>query len=487
MISYTWLCRVVLLLASMGLAACGSIEKNHRSAMRDGSGGFDLPGQQIVKTFTRSTVGATLKAPLSSTRTGVIMLTDRTYTLVRGSLPEVRLRDGASMHLPTHAGGAQFESYLDQQGFAPRTTGQVTYLVEGSKFFPELRERIQQAEHSVDIQTYIFDNDQFALGIANELKTKSRDVPVRVYFDALGSEVSSAKPPESEGDDGQRGPAMHRYLEQDSRVQVRRFYNPWLVADHTKLHIIDGRVAYVGGINIGREYLDHWHDLMARIEGPVVADLSRVFESRWRRESPLRNYGLGWLVRHGRTQPRVNDRDASRDVPLRLLITDTSIGKREILKATLIAIRSADRRVWIETPYFSSDEITAELVAAVHRGVDVRVVIPGKNDTEIMQAVNYASLERVVKAGGSVYQYPGMTHLKALVCDDWATFGSSNYDTLSLRINRELNLASSHPDVVEGLVRKVFLPDFKKSRRLSVAAIEKQSSGALVEFAGDQL
>ena len=170
-----------------------------------------------------------------------------------------------------------------------------------------------------------------------------------------------------------------------------------------------------------------------------------------------------------------------------MLVTYASSGKREILQATSIAIRSASRRVWIQTPYFTSDNITVELENAVRRGVDVRVVVPGDNDSGLMESVNAASLRPFARAGGKVYAYPGMTHLKAAVFDDWATFGSSNYDTLSMSINRELSLSSSHPKLVEGLVQKVFLPDFLKSRLMTQEELNEISGGPAAKIAGDQL
>lgn len=200
----------------------------------------------------------------------------------------------------------------------------------------------------------------------------------------------------------------------------------------------------------------------------------------------MRNWGLKWTG-HPEKRGLLEERDSAQDIPLRILVTHASRGKREILKATSMAIRSASRRVWIQTPYFTNDHITVELENAVRRGVDVRVIIPGGKDTGHMESVNAASLEPFARAGGKVYAYGGMTHLKAAVFDDWATFGSSNYDTLSLRINRELNLASSHPKLVEGLVRKIFLPDFRKSRLLTPEEVVGISGGTAAKIAGDQL
>lgn len=474
-----------LLLLGLALSGCVSVQKRYQPAPADLEG-FEIPGGQMATALIRSTVGATAKAPVASTWSGAVMLHDRGYALVRGVSPGAEWNNGEFPELPAQAGGPEFEAYLDQQGLPAMTSGSVEFFVDGKTYFTELLREIDTAEERVDIQTYIFDNDPFALRLADALKKKSLEVPVRVYMDALGSELAGKKNPPALGENPPKGPVIHRYLREGSNVRVRRFLNPWLVGEHAKLHLIDQRIAYVGGMNLGWEYFHDWHDMMLRIEGPVVDGLVDLFASRWRSEDWMRNWGLKWTGHPDKIHPPKN-RDSSQDIPLRMLVTHTSSGKREILKATSIAVRSASRRVWIQTPYFTSDNITAELENAVRRGVDVRVVIPGANATGLMESVNAASLEQFAKAGGKVYAYPGMTHLKAAVFDDWATFGSSNYDTLSMRINRELNLASSHPKLVEGLVQKIFLPDFRKSRLMTPEELSSISAGPAAKIAGDQL
>ena len=467
------------------MSGCGSVQKRHQPGPVDFEG-FEIPGGQVATALIRSSLGATARAPVASSWAGAVMLTERTHTLIRGILPGAGLTHGKSPGLPSQAGGPEFEAYLDQQGLPAMTSGSVKIFVDGKAYFPELLREIDAAASGVDIHTYIFDNDPFAVRVADALKRTSLKVPVRVYLDALGSELAGAKSPPALGENPPGGPVIHRYLQEGSNVRVRRFLNPWLVGEHSKLHLIDQRIAYVGGINLGWEYFHDWHDMMVRIEGPVVGDLVDVYETRWRGADWMRSWGLKWSGRPHTIRPP-DARDSSRDIPLRMLVTHTSRGKREILKATSIAIRSASRRVWIQTPYFTSDDITVELENAVRRGVDVRVLIPGDKDAGLMDTVNAASLERFAGAGGKVYAYPGMTHLKAAVFDDWATFGSSNYDTLSLRINRELNLASSHPKLVEGLVEKIFLPDFRKSRLMTQKELSRISAGPHAEIAGDQL
>ena len=93
------------------------------------------------------------------------------------------------------------------------------------------------------------------------------------------------------------------------------------------------------------------------------------------------------------------------------------------------------------------------------------MILPARGDSTIMDIGNMAVARRLIEAGGSVYNYPLMTHMKVMICDGWACVGSANLDTLSMRINRELNIAFRDPAQVQDLINKVFLPDFRRSKR----------------------
>jgi cardiolipin synthase len=278
---------------------------------------------------------------------------------------------------------------------------------------------------------------------------------------------------------------MGKYLTQDSNIRLRATTNPFLICDHTKLHVIDHRIAYVGGMNIGREYRSEWHDQMARIEGPVVAQLEAVFQDHWNHENAFRNWTFQNLRRpeaatQGDTPPLPGA------VPLRMLRTGTAHGRYEIVRAFRAAIAGARKRVWVHSPYLAEDGVIKDLADAARRGVQVRVIIPGRNDSSLMEKVNLQSAKTLIESGASVYAYPRMTHLKAVICDGWAMFGSANCDTLSLRMNRELNLASSAPGFVRSLETQIFLPDFKVARPIT-AAIANAAASPVAKIAGNQL
>jgi cardiolipin synthase len=462
-------------------ASCGSLQSNAlRSVERKPQASDPITGSgQLAVSALRSTSLAAIRQPVTTVRTGLAMLWHRQREVISGNLPvTIDLQ-------PSHEarpGSAEFEDLLDREGLPRRESGSVDWLVDGREFFPELDRQLAAATRSVDIQFFIYDNDDIAVRYADILKRRAETVPVRLLFDDLGSTFAHTAAPETLGPDGFQPPAdIARYLRQDSRIQVRRTLNPWLVCDHTKLLVFDRRTAILGGMNIGREYYSEWHDLMVKVEGPIVGSLSREFSGAWRKSGP---WGDLALLR----KPAFFRRPAPVDggVPLRILRTDAARGQHHVLDATLLAIRAARQRIWIENPYFAHDDIAQAVEAAARRGVDVRVVVPARGDSTIMDAGNLGTARGIIEAGGKVYRYPKMTHMKVMICDGWGCIGSANLDTLSMRINRELNLSFSDPAVIRDLEKQVFLPDFRASKRIR---LEETATAVapLAEAIADQL
>jgi cardiolipin synthase A/B len=221
---------------------------------------------------------------------------------------------------------------------------------------------------------------------------------------------------------------------------------------------------------------------MLRAEGPVVAGLQRDYNRTWKRAHPLGF--LGDMREAADSVPQLAPIRGG--FPIRIMRTDPMAGRFEIRTSMLLAIRSAKKRIWIENPYIAHDDITEALEDAMRRGVDVRMIYPGENDSKIMDIANEAFADEVVRAGGKAYAYPGMTHLKVMICDNWACVGSANLDTLSMRINRELNLAFRDPAMVQALADAVFHPDFKVSKRQRTPK-ETSPVKAVAEAVADQL
>jgi cardiolipin synthase len=429
----------------------------------------------------RSTAISTLRQPVTTATLGFSVLWHRPRELVSANL-NVPLKVSLGTPPEERPGSAAFEKLLDRSNLPEAESGSIKWLVDGKGFFPDFDREMAAATKSVDLQVYIYDNDDIAVRYADRLKAKSQRVPVRVMFDDMGSSFAQTSPPETPAPKGFFPPAdMTAYLRDGSDIRVRRTLNPWLVADHSKLILIDRRIAYIGGMNIGREYFNEWHDLMLKIEGPVVASFQRDFNRTWRKAGPSGDFGLLRAPAFIRHVPPVPN-----GVPLRILRTDPAEGRYEILKATLMAIRACTKRVWIENPYIAHDDISLALEEAALRGVDVRVILPDRGDSTIMDIGNIAVARRLIQSGGKVYGYPMMTHMKVMICDDWACVGSANLDTLSMRINRELNISFRDPGQVKALVDCVFMPDFSRSKPRRLKDTES-AIAPIAEAIADQL
>ena len=300
----------------------------------------------------------------------------------------------------------------------------------------------------------------YALQVAGLLNTRSQAVDVRVLIDGLGTiagaQASSPSVPPSHAAPW----SVVSYLRDGSRIDVRVLRNAWLMGDHSKSIVVDGETAFIGGMNIGREYRYDWHDMMVEVQGPVVGLIEEDFEKSWRGEGLLGD--LQRLIYRGdHDQPAVDPEL----YPVRVLFTRP--GEPQILRAQIAAMRSARRRIYIQNAYLTSDTVVHELVKARRRGVDVRVIMPTASDSGLISRSNVLAANALQRHGVRVYIYPGMSHVKAAVYDGWACFGSANFDYLSLRVNKELNLATSHPPAVDALVGQLFEVDFARSLELS--------------------
>jgi cardiolipin synthase len=399
-------------------------------------------------------------------------------------LPRGQGREAADVSPPTPRPPMDREAWerqLDELVGPERYGASLKLLIDGEAFFVELIEAIQGAREAIDIQIYIFDSDDYALRIANLLKQRSRDIRIRVLVDRLGSLAAGQVPSRSPYYSAAKPPlSIIDYLQDNSAIEVRAQENPWLTSSHTKLIVIDHARAFIGGMNIGREYRYEWHDLMLSAEGPIIRRLQRDFDSRWAKAGP--GGDLAFAVAASRPETPAPDAD-HRGIEVRPLYTRT--GDAQILRAQLAAIRGARSHIYIEQPYVSDDEVIAELIAARRRGVDVRVVLPTSNDSGLMSSANLLAARAFLNHGVRVYAYPGMSHVKAGIFDGWASVGSANLDKLSLRINQETNLATSDPEFVDRLRRELFETDFARSRELKEAPSASWTD-YLSEFIADQ-
>ena len=297
--------------------------------------------------------------------------------------------------------------------------------------------------------------------------------------DSIGNMLAMQADPESLPAEHKHPVSIRAYLTRDSNIGVRNMTNPWLTGDHTKTTIIDRELAFVGGMNIGREYRYDWHDLMMEVSGPVVDRLQFESDKAWARGGLFGD--LANALRFLRGKKERADRHG---YPVRILQTKNF--DSQIYKAQIAAIRSARSYILIENAYFSDDRTIYELAKARRRGVDVRVIIPAKGNHGPLNASNRVTINTLLSHGIRVYEYPGMSHVKAAIYDGWACVGSANFDKLSLKVNKELNLATSHPETVNALIDRVFIPDLAVSREI-VDPVDVTPGTYLAEIMVDEL
>jgi cardiolipin synthase len=456
-----------------------------------GAGGAPPPDVGLALSLTEALViRSHLLTPLTQPVTSLTRLTWLTLQTALGLVP----RTQPAAQTPPPAGTqapmdlATFDAELDAEIPDSRSQARLSLLIDGDAYFPRLVQAIQEARSSVQVRLYIFDTDAYSLQLAELLRRRAASVRVEVLVDQLGTLAAGrarGKLPYVGGaGTGATASSIVEVLSADSAVQVRTSANPWLTSDHVKTVVVDDRLIFLGGMNFGQEYRYEWHDAMVEAEGPLAALVARDFRLAWAQAGPG-----GDLARWGRAlrrpaEPPPDLPDPQGAAALRVLRTRT--GAPEILAAHLAAIRRARQQILVQQPYLSDDEMIAALVSARGRGVDVRVVLPTAGDSGFMNAANLIAANVLLRHGARVYAYPGMTHVKATIVDGWACIGSANFDKLSLRINRELNIATSDEHFVAELRERLFERDFARSRELTEAQPVGWST-YLASFVANQL
>ncbi len=360
---------------------------------------------------------------------------------------------------------AAWESWLDRYTGTRRELGSLRMLIDGDNFFPRLHDAVLAATNRVYLNVYIFDRDDVATKVADDLKARSHEVDVRIILDRMGSIAGGTSPPATPLPEDFVAPSsIVSYLKDDSRIAIRPFLNPWLSSDHSKVLLIDGARAWLGGMNLGREYRYEWHDLMVEVNGPVVGSLEKDFERQWAHAGPWGDLAyLSAFLRRSESAPATSGTNGY--YPVRLLPTRTAW--KPFAGAVLGALRRAQNYIFVENPYLFDKRVIIALVRARERGVDVRVVLPRVNDFKAGGRGNIVIANYLLQHGIRVYFYPGMTHVKALLVDDWACLGSGNLNHLSLRVNQEQNIASSDPSFVARVKSDLFEGDFARSYQLT--------------------
>ena len=426
---------------------------------------YAVKGGKLGDHVVRSYVIEPINRPFTFASRLFYFLTDTIADLSRRAYVNRAYPDIDDMGIPAISSGPgmdleAWEHRLDKLVGSERFSGKIEVLVDGDAYFPRLIESVIDASESVKVRTYIFDNDDYATALADMLKRQSETVDVKVLVDGLGTILAQGAAAGTVPENFEAPLAITNYLESESEVQVRSADNPWATGDHSKTTIIDSDHAYIGGMNIGREYRWEWHDMMMRVEGSIVSYIEREFDKTWAYRGVMGDFVLASTTLN-------NPMPASEQVdhPIRPLLTLPR--RSEIYKAQVEAIRNSQSYIYLQNAYLSDAVIIHELAKARLRGVDVRVIIPMEGNHGVMNGNNVVAANKLLKYGVRVFAYPGMSHIKAAIYDGWACVGSANFDKLSFQVNKEMNLGSSDPTFVRDLIDKVFDPDFEAAAELT--------------------
>ena len=319
----------------------------------------------------------------------------------------------------------------------------IKFLIDGKELIPVAKEALEGAQSSIHIEMYQLQADNIGQGLADLLSAKAKaGLKVRLLIDRQGSSVNN-------------DPAIVTMLDgmQANGVSVivkkQSFMNAHL--DHRKIVVIDGKVGFTGGMNIGRSYQVDWHDQQTLIKGPAVARLQEAFMERWN------TAGGGFGAGEDLFPPLVSYPDGYNT----RVVGHIGHSDQNLKAMYLRAISTAQTSISIANPYLTDEDVIGALRAAADRGVKVRLVLPQDNDIPIVQHASRASYPKLVKAGVQVYEYKGrMAHEKVAVFDGrWSTFGSSNLDERSLKNNDELNLVISDVRIGQDIELRLFAAD----------------------------
>jgi cardiolipin synthase len=350
----------------------------------------------------------------------------------------------------------QFLQLLSRINQLPSSSAEeLRILLDAKEFYPALEQRIQEAKHDIHIEFYLWRSDETGRRFLRLLtEAAQRGVTVRLLLDGVGSF-------------GLRRDQLKAFCKAGGRFSWFQSLDPKRgrfmlnLRNHRKLQIIDGAIAFVGGMNIGREHegLDplfgHWRDLQIETIGSVVEVLQEIFADDW-------FFATGEKI----PEPPIHIHRAI--YPVHVVIGGADRANEPMSKSIVSLLHEATRRVWIATGYFVPDDVLlAALELAASRGVDVRLLVAEKNDHHGLVIAGRSYYGELLSTGVRIFEYSaGTNHAKIGVADEhWAMVGSANLDYRSMRLNFELNLLFRSPDHNAALAR-ILEHDFAASQEI---------------------
>ncbi len=350
--------------------------------------------------------------------------------------------------------------FVNQSMALPFKDNTVDIYTDGYGFFPALLAAIRNATSHIHIDIYIFADDALGRLVSDSLIDKARQgVEVRVIYDDVGCWNVSRHFFERMREEGiEVCPFLPvRFPSFTSKVNYR---------NHRKIIVVDGKVGFIGGMNIAQRYVKGvedrpWRDTMTKITGSAVYSLQREFLVDWYFVDRTR-------LSDRKYYPPVVSSDYD-DCLIQIVTGGPVTPFPEIMQGYMRVIIAARRYIYIETPYFIPTEpVLFALKTAALGGIDVRIIVPERSDARFVEWAGRSYLRDMTASGVKVYLYEsGFLHSKILVCDDsLATCGSTNVDSRSFENNFESN-AFFYDETVARRFRRIFLEDLGRSVPLS--------------------
>ena len=347
---------------------------------------------------------------------------------------------------------------------------EVKLLIDGQHAFEHFFDAIDEAEEYVLVQFYILRHDETGQKFKELLlKKAAQGIKIYLLFDSIGSYELSSDYIKSL----KRGGVLV-FGFNDTRLQNNRYQVNF--RNHRKILVVDGKVAFVGGLNIGNEYLGDdpnfkvWRDTHAEFHGPCVQSVQLAFVEDWywvTQDLPR----LNWYP-----EPAPASDPGSPPPTKDILVLPT--GPVDSLETGTLffmqLINSATHRLWIATPYFVPDiQLITALQLAALRGVDVKILMPKKSDNILMHLTSFATMKEAAKAGVQFYHYlPGFMHQKVILIDnDIGTIGTANFGNRSFRLNFEITMLVAGQQIAKD-IENMLEKDFANSKPLNTRDYE---------------
>lgn len=359
--------------------------------------------------------------------------------------------------------------YLENNGFPANIGDKVRYFAMGEDMFADLVKDLKTAEHFIFLEYFIIQEGVMWNTILEILKEKAAaGVDVRVIYDGMGCiRTLPRKYTKTLNQYGIKAKVFSPFVPVLSTLQNNR--------DHRKIAVIDGKVAYTGGVNLADEYINEvqrfgvWKDSAVRMEGTSADSFTKFFLSHWYIKNPVYDENMHTFFGNG-----VHFHSEETVIPYSVSPLDTTACGKDVY---LQIINSAQKYVYIMTPYFiPGEEIINALKLAAKSGIDVRLLTPHISDKAMIHIVTRSKYETLMEAGVKIYEYaPGFIHSKNSVSDDViTTCGSVNLDYRSLYLHFECGSVIFGKSTAQN-AKADFLDTIHKSTEITPEAAKKRS------------